>query len=252
MAVRFGEMDERKSSRAMINEIDTPFAGLTPDLVLDAATSVGLDPDGRLFALNSYENRVYQLGSAEGSSCSSSIGRRAGAMRRSWRSTASPPRLAAAELPVAAPVAICGAHAVPARRFPLRRISLDARATRRSSMRPRPGSSSAGRSRACTRSAPAARSAAGRRSASNAWALRPGPGAGGGSFAGGTAGPLRERERDAPGERSRSAYQDVGPVGRDPHCTATATWGICCGRSGARSSSTSTIARWGRACRTYG
>jgi Ser/Thr protein kinase RdoA (MazF antagonist) len=43
-----------------------PFDGLTPDVVLDAAVSVGLDTDGRLFALNSYENRVYQLGTADG------------------------------------------------------------------------------------------------------------------------------------------------------------------------------------------
>jgi len=39
-----------------------PFAGLSPDVVLDAATAAGFDVDGRLFALNSYENRVYQLG----------------------------------------------------------------------------------------------------------------------------------------------------------------------------------------------
>jgi Ser/Thr protein kinase RdoA (MazF antagonist) len=42
-----------------------PFAGLTPELVLDAAAAFGLDPDGRLFALNSYENRVYQLGTGD-------------------------------------------------------------------------------------------------------------------------------------------------------------------------------------------
>jgi Ser/Thr protein kinase RdoA (MazF antagonist) len=40
----------------------TPFAGLTPDAVLAAIESIGLVPDGRLFALNSYENRVYRLG----------------------------------------------------------------------------------------------------------------------------------------------------------------------------------------------
>ena len=39
-----------------------PFAGLTPDAVLEAAEAVGLAPDGHLFALNSYENRVYRLG----------------------------------------------------------------------------------------------------------------------------------------------------------------------------------------------
>jgi len=38
------------------------FAALTPDAVLDAAEALGLTPDGRLFALNSYENRVYRVG----------------------------------------------------------------------------------------------------------------------------------------------------------------------------------------------
>ncbi len=44
----------------------TPFSGLTPDAVLDALDSVGLRSDGRLLALNSYENRVYQVGMEEG------------------------------------------------------------------------------------------------------------------------------------------------------------------------------------------
>jgi Ser/Thr protein kinase RdoA (MazF antagonist) len=38
-----------------------PYAGLTPDTVLDALDGVGLRGDGRLLALNSYENRVYQV-----------------------------------------------------------------------------------------------------------------------------------------------------------------------------------------------
>jgi len=38
------------------------FAGLTPELVLDAVDSSGLRSDGRMLALNSYENRVYQIG----------------------------------------------------------------------------------------------------------------------------------------------------------------------------------------------
>ena len=38
------------------------FARLGPDLVLDALDSIGLHGDGRLLALNSYENRVYQVG----------------------------------------------------------------------------------------------------------------------------------------------------------------------------------------------
>ena len=37
-----------------------PYARLTPDQVLDALASVGLYGDGRLMALSSYENRVYQ------------------------------------------------------------------------------------------------------------------------------------------------------------------------------------------------
>lgn len=41
---------------------DTPFAGLDPALLLDAVESLGLRPDGRLMALNSYENRVWQIG----------------------------------------------------------------------------------------------------------------------------------------------------------------------------------------------
>ncbi|CAG2149146.1 Stress response kinase A [Cupriavidus yeoncheonensis] len=39
-----------------------PFAGLTPELILDALESAGMRPDGRLLALNSYENRVWQVG----------------------------------------------------------------------------------------------------------------------------------------------------------------------------------------------
>lgn len=38
-----------------------PYSTLTPDLVLDALASVGLYGDGRLTALSSYENRVYQV-----------------------------------------------------------------------------------------------------------------------------------------------------------------------------------------------
>ncbi|NOY44122.1 MAG: serine/threonine protein kinase [Deltaproteobacteria bacterium] len=40
----------------------TPFRGLTPDKVLDAVEAAGYRCDGRLLALNSYENRVYQVG----------------------------------------------------------------------------------------------------------------------------------------------------------------------------------------------
>ncbi len=43
-----------------------PYAALTPDLILDAVESVGYRCDGRLLALNSYENRVYQVGLEDG------------------------------------------------------------------------------------------------------------------------------------------------------------------------------------------
>lgn len=39
-----------------------PFARLTPDFLLDAVESVGVRASGSLMALNSYENRVYQVG----------------------------------------------------------------------------------------------------------------------------------------------------------------------------------------------
>src|SRR5215469_2606589 len=86
----------------------TPFAGLSPDRVLDAASSAGLEPDGRLFALNSYENRVYQLGGAQGMLVLKFY-RPArwsdGQILEEHRFTA---ELAAAELPVAAPKAVAG------------------------------------------------------------------------------------------------------------------------------------------------
>ncbi len=39
-----------------------PYAGLTPDLVLNSVDTLGLRTTGTLLALNSYENRVFQLG----------------------------------------------------------------------------------------------------------------------------------------------------------------------------------------------
>ncbi|MGS8177863.1 serine/threonine protein kinase [Pseudomonas aeruginosa] len=43
-----------------------PFDQLTPDLVLDAVESLGYLSDARVLALNSYENRVYQVGIEDG------------------------------------------------------------------------------------------------------------------------------------------------------------------------------------------
>ncbi|HEX7635930.1 MAG TPA: serine/threonine protein kinase, partial [Noviherbaspirillum sp.] len=44
------------------------FSDLTPDTVLDALESIGLYSDGRMLGLNSYENRVYQIGMEDGTS----------------------------------------------------------------------------------------------------------------------------------------------------------------------------------------
>jgi len=53
-----------------MNDSSTPlphlFARLEPTVVLDALESLGLYSDGRLLALNSYENRVYQVGMEQG------------------------------------------------------------------------------------------------------------------------------------------------------------------------------------------
>ncbi len=42
------------------------FANLSPDQILDAVEGNGIECDGRFLALNSYENRVYQIGVEEG------------------------------------------------------------------------------------------------------------------------------------------------------------------------------------------
>ena len=81
-----------------------PFARLSPDEVLAAAERLGIECDGRLFALNSYENRVYQIGSASHGTLVLKFYRPA-----RWSDAqileehAFTEELAAADLPVAAP-----------------------------------------------------------------------------------------------------------------------------------------------------
>ena len=43
-----------------------PYQQLTPELIIDAVESTGRLSDMRIFPLNSYENRVYQIGMDEG------------------------------------------------------------------------------------------------------------------------------------------------------------------------------------------
>ncbi|MGD8936041.1 MAG: serine/threonine protein kinase, partial [Thiogranum sp.] len=47
-----------------MDELETghPYSRLSPDVILTALETAGFPCDGRLLALNSYENRVYQVG----------------------------------------------------------------------------------------------------------------------------------------------------------------------------------------------
>ncbi len=43
-------------------DLELPYARLGPELIVEAVESVGFECDGRMLALASYENRVYQIG----------------------------------------------------------------------------------------------------------------------------------------------------------------------------------------------
>lgn len=47
---------------AQMSHSEHPYATLSPETVLDAIETLGFHSDGRILALNSYENRVYQIG----------------------------------------------------------------------------------------------------------------------------------------------------------------------------------------------
>src|SRR5499427_9303952 len=85
-----------------------PFSGLTPEVVLDGAAAFGLEPDGRLFALNSYENRVYQLGAGERTLVLKFYRPQRWSDAQILEEHAFTLELAAAELPVAAPLSVAG------------------------------------------------------------------------------------------------------------------------------------------------
>ena len=59
-----------ENTHDVADDATVPFARLTPECVLDAVDgaldTVGLRTDGRLLPLNSYENRVYQIGVEDG------------------------------------------------------------------------------------------------------------------------------------------------------------------------------------------
>ncbi|MFD2365987.1 serine/threonine protein kinase [Pseudoduganella sp. GCM10020061] len=86
------------------------FDGLSPDCVLDALDGVGLRGDGRLLALNSYENRVYQVGMEEGPPVVAKFyrpGRWSDAQIAEEHAFVA--ELAAEEIPVVAPLVLAGA-----------------------------------------------------------------------------------------------------------------------------------------------
>ncbi|MEW5710283.1 MAG: serine/threonine protein kinase [Pseudomonadota bacterium] len=87
-----------------------PYARLTPELILDAVERLGYRCDGRLLALNSYENRVYQIGIEGGPPLVAKFyrpGRWSEAMLREEHAFAL--ELAAAEIPVVPPLEdLCG------------------------------------------------------------------------------------------------------------------------------------------------
>jgi Ser/Thr protein kinase RdoA (MazF antagonist) len=94
-----------------------PFSGLTPAVVLDAATAFGLEPDGRLFALNSYENRVYQLGAGERQLVLKFYRPARWSDAQIAEEHQFTAELATAELPVATPLAIGGESLLRYREF---------------------------------------------------------------------------------------------------------------------------------------
>ena len=55
-------MNQTDNSEADELETEHDFAQLQPDTIIDAIEALGLDCDARIFPLNSYENRVYQIG----------------------------------------------------------------------------------------------------------------------------------------------------------------------------------------------
>jgi Ser/Thr protein kinase RdoA (MazF antagonist) len=82
-----------------------PYAQLSPDAVLAAVESAGVPTDGRLLALNSFENRVYQVGVEDGAPLVAKFyraGRWSDAAIEEEHAFAL--ELAAAELPVVAPL----------------------------------------------------------------------------------------------------------------------------------------------------
>ena len=88
---------------------EAPYARLTPDLVIQAIERAGFVPDGRVLALNSYENRVYQVGVEEGTPVVVKFYRPGRWTRAAiLEEHAFALELAAAEIPLVAPLVLSG------------------------------------------------------------------------------------------------------------------------------------------------
>jgi Ser/Thr protein kinase RdoA (MazF antagonist) len=84
---------------------DAPYSELSPEMVLDAIEAVGYRCDGRVLALNSYENRVYQIGIEDGTPVVAKFYRPARWTDAAIREEhAFAGELAAQEIPVVAPL----------------------------------------------------------------------------------------------------------------------------------------------------
>jgi Ser/Thr protein kinase RdoA (MazF antagonist) len=86
---------------------EAPYAQLSPEIVLDAIEAVGYRCDGRVLALNSYENRVYQIGIEDADPVVAKFyrpGRWTDAAIREEHAFSA--ELAAQEIPVVAPLAV--------------------------------------------------------------------------------------------------------------------------------------------------
>lgn len=100
--------------------IDSSFGDLSPDAVWDSLQRLDIVGDGRIFELNSYENRVYQLGTISHGALVAKFyraGRWSDAQIDEEHAFAL--ELAAAELPVVAPLCINGRtlHHIDGRRL---------------------------------------------------------------------------------------------------------------------------------------
>ncbi|MGI9135233.1 MAG: serine/threonine protein kinase [Rhodoferax sp.] len=86
-----------------------PFEALTPDAVLDALEHVGLRGDGRMTALSSYENRVYQIQLEDGTAVVAKFYRPARwSTAQILEEHAFATELMAAEVPVVGPLQLQG------------------------------------------------------------------------------------------------------------------------------------------------